>query len=150
MHPLFARVERRLRVAQQELDRMLQSMTWLQQQPEQDAPPAAYARVQVVAGGVESVYSGLESLLELVAVEVDKDVPKGGDYHAEIIQPVSVFACCWIRRSLRRRPQIDRRADSTIRRQCTPARPASCVPDTDSPVRVHHLVKCNVLYNVVE
>lgn len=64
------------------VERALQSWEAIRHVP----PQERYAFIDSVALNLHSFYSGVERLFELVARQVDRNVPEGGAWHRDLLQ----------------------------------------------------------------
>jgi len=83
MHPIFARLRRRLDRARAEAALLARSETLFTDLPRNAA--ADWARCACTAFGIVSVYAGLERILEIVADEIDGERPAGHAADAELL-----------------------------------------------------------------
>lgn len=91
-HPLFARLERQLELVRRELanaaegDRRFRALRKMA--AHEKAGGGLYhewSHCASLADGVAAIYTGLESVLEAIANEIDEYVPRGDASHAELV-----------------------------------------------------------------
>ena len=88
MQPIFARLAHQLDKAEQELGRIEEAVRLFASM--EVTPAAQWARRTSIAGGVESVYSGLEGILKGIAEDIDGHVPQGGAWHAKLLETMGL------------------------------------------------------------
>jgi len=91
-HPLFARLDEQLRLAEAELENLRTSDA--KSQKLKSANPELYdewTHCASLAEGIRSVYAALESIMKAVADEIDQyEPPRGKDWHEKLIDQLAV------------------------------------------------------------
>jgi hypothetical protein len=96
-HPLFARLDRQLALVRRELSNALEAdrrFRALRRRAAQKEPGGElyyeWSHAASLADGIASVYTGLESVLEAIANEVDEYAPRGDASHADLVDGMAV------------------------------------------------------------
>ena len=88
MHPIFARLRHRLDRAKQELTRIEAAARLLAALPADET--TAWVRRNSLASGIEAVYTEIENVLKVIAAEIDGYVPTGEDWHAKLLETMTL------------------------------------------------------------
>jgi hypothetical protein len=94
-HPLFARLERQLELVRRELanaaeaDRRFRALRALSVRGKAGALYHEWSHCASLADGVAAIYTGLESVLEAIANEIDEYAPRGDGSHAELVESMA-------------------------------------------------------------
>jgi len=91
-HPIFARLDDQLRQLEEELGN-LQTSERNSREIKKSAPRLydEWTHRSAIAGGVRSVYSGLESIMNSIANEIDQyEPPRGEHWHEKLIDQLAV------------------------------------------------------------
>lgn len=91
VHPLFARLDRQLARAKEELAHV-EAAEQRELRLKRTAPRDydQWAHNASIAEGIRATYSGLESILEAIAKEIDNFVSSGDSWHAELIETMAL------------------------------------------------------------
>lgn len=96
-HALFARLERQLALVGRELDNALEADRRFAELRRRAARRRAdrglyheWSHNASLADGVAAIYTGLESLLEAVAGEIDEYAPRGDASHADLVDGMAL------------------------------------------------------------
>lgn len=96
-HPLFARLDRQLALVGRELSNAVEAdrrFRALRRLAAQKKPGGElyheWSHAASLADGIASVYTGLESVLEAIANEVDEYAPRGDASHADLVDGMAV------------------------------------------------------------
>ncbi|MBI3067801.1 MAG: hypothetical protein HY323_17390 [Betaproteobacteria bacterium] len=89
-HPLFARLDRQLARAKEELAH-IEAAEQRELRLKRNAPRNydQWAHNASIAEGIRATYSGLESILEAIAKEIDDFVSTGDSWHAELVETMA-------------------------------------------------------------
>lgn len=88
MHPIFARLRQRVDRAKQELMRIEAAARLLAALPADET--TAWVRRNSLASGIEAVYTEIENVLKVIAIEIDGYVPTGEDWHAKLLETMAL------------------------------------------------------------
>lgn len=96
-HPLFARLDRQLELVRRELGNAAEADRRFHALRKRAARRRAdrdlyheWSHNAALADGVAAIYSGLESVLEAVAKEIDEYTPRSDASHAELVDTMAV------------------------------------------------------------
>ncbi|OGA06706.1 MAG: hypothetical protein A3D95_11080 [Betaproteobacteria bacterium RIFCSPHIGHO2_12_FULL_69_13] len=96
-HPLFARLDRQLELVRVELANVREAERRFQALRRLDAAGRRgkglyheWSHNASLADGVSAVYTGIESVLEAIAKELDEYVPRGDASHADLVDGMAV------------------------------------------------------------
>lgn len=96
-HPLFARLDRQLELVRRELGNVEQSdarFARLKKLARERRIAAdlyhEWSHNASLADGVAAIYTGLESILESIAAEIDRYAPRGDASHADLVDGMAV------------------------------------------------------------
>jgi hypothetical protein len=81
---LAERLRGELADLEQVVSRALQSWSLIQKTPQEQ-----FAFVDSVALNLHSLYSGLERLFELIARQIDRDMPESGTWHRDLLEQMA-------------------------------------------------------------
>lgn len=96
-HPLFARLDRQLELVRAELANVREADRRFRALRRLDAAGGTakglyheWSHNASLADGVSAVYTGIESVLEAIAKELDEYVPRGDASHADLVDGMAV------------------------------------------------------------
>ena len=96
-HPLFARLDRQLELVLREFDNVGQAdgrFRRLKKLAQEKKIPAdlyhEWSHNASLADGIAAIYTGLESILESIAAEIDRYRPRGDASHADLVDGMAV------------------------------------------------------------
>lgn len=96
-HPLFARLDRQLELVLREFDNVGQAdgrFRRLKKLAREKKIPAdlyhEWSHNASLADGIAAIYTGLESILESIAAEIDRYRPRGDTSHADLVDGMAV------------------------------------------------------------
>lgn len=96
-HPLFARLERQLELVRRELANAAEAdrrFAALRRRASKRADGRGlyheWSHNAALADGIAAIYTGVESVLEAVANEIDEYAPRGAGAHAELVDGMAV------------------------------------------------------------
>jgi hypothetical protein len=96
-HPLFARLDRQLALVRRELSNVREAdrrFRALRRRAARREPGGElyheWSHAASLADGIASVYTGLESILEGIANDIDEYAPRGDASHADLIDTMAV------------------------------------------------------------
>jgi hypothetical protein len=88
VHQIFARIRPRLEGARRELGAIDEALEELR--PERLGDATRWARRSAAAFAIATIFTGLESILRVIADDIDRHLPAGADWHAELLLAMSL------------------------------------------------------------
>ncbi len=90
-HPLFARLDQQLVLVKQELAQVETSEALFRRLKKQKGTLYhEWSHNAAIADGVHAIYTGIESIMEAIANEIDDYAPRGDASHADLVDSLSV------------------------------------------------------------
>lgn len=90
-HPLFARLDQQLVLVKQELAQAEASEALFRRLKKRGGSLYhEWSHNAAVADGVHAIYTGIESIMEAIANEIDDYAPRGDASHADLVDSLSV------------------------------------------------------------
>jgi len=89
MHPVFARLRPRLDRAKEEMARLAAFRAGA---TFSDERTARWGIAIATAAAVENVYGGIEEVLKSLAANIDESLPRGDQWHRELLDQMAVAA----------------------------------------------------------
>jgi hypothetical protein len=87
VHQIFTRIRSRLEGARRELRALEEAVG---REPPGADETTHWMRRSATAFAVTAIYTGIESILKVIADDVDRHLPSGSDWHAELLLAMSL------------------------------------------------------------